>query len=151
MVLQKNKKKKLPPSFIRLTLKCLNEAVELTAYLVETVKKRDEELKSDRICGHWLGLDIDCSATVIKVSTGYMISFFHDGMMTEQLSVVLYEGKLQIAGISDSVFLLDEDRLVIGKNGTYIRDHILGYTSTNSVEYCKSKKLKYKQFNKEQK
>jgi hypothetical protein len=127
------------PGYVDLSLACIKESVALISELVQAVNRRDAELRTDRICGHWLGLDVDCSATVTKEDAGYMVSMFRNHIMIERLPIVSDEGKLRLydsrQAVSGEVSLFDNnDRLVIGEYGTFIRDHVLGCVSTNDVQ-----------------
>jgi len=141
-------RKKARYSFVMQSLTCLKQAVEIIANMGSMLIKQRQELQSDRICGHWLGLDINCSITVIKDDDGYLISFFHEGHIGEELRAVISENGIQLTSTTEDpqnmeVYLFDSNnRLVIGGYGTFIRDHVLGYTSSNDMRMKRSKKYK---------
>jgi hypothetical protein len=130
------------------SLICLTKTVEIIADMAGILVRQRQELQSDRICGHWLGLDTNHSVTIIRNDDGYLISFFREGHIGEQVQAILYKNEVQIINLPDEVqdtkiSLFDNDnRLVVGKYGTFIRDHVLGCTSSGDTRMKRSKKYK---------
>jgi hypothetical protein len=138
MKIRKSNNKDLS-TLAQLSIESNKKTVEMIDILVNSLKKKNRELKFDRICGHWVENGTDRTATIIKSDKGYLVSLFKDEAFDEQLSVVSVGKRLCVEQLpeknNNKVYLVDSDkRLIIRGHGVYIRDHILGYTSNISID-----------------
>ena len=135
----KKETKKESPFFMVRFVKCLGKTTGIIGKVIKILKEQNIELQFDYICGHWLGLDTDCSVTLIKDNANYMVSLFNDGVLSEQFSILPVKEKLWVYApnkkiCGEAYLFFDNQLLTIEGYGTFIRDHILGYTSSDHTQ-----------------